>query len=433
MGRRACGVPVRVVADGTRLRRVSRNSLRRWTPRGHHSAMALPEKMMAVSIRPVQAHLPVSVCVRSRLRQNPAMHRFKSCFTPVLLAGIIALNQSNAATMNRLEEKEFGKMPDGTVIKLFTLRNAKGMVAKVISYGAILTELHAPDRSGALTNVVLGTDNLEQYLKGFPAAAVIGRFANRIARARFALDGVEYKLAVNNGPNHLHGGLKGFAQVVWQAKALPVRAHNAAVQFIYFSKDGEENYPGNLTVRVTYTLTDDNELRIDYEATTDKATPVNLTNHAYFNLAGSGNVLDHELWLAADQYTPADDELIPTGEIASVKGTPLDFTSSTRIGARIEQLKPKLNGYDHNFVINRGGKSLVLAARVKEPKSGRLMEVRTTQPGVQLYTGNHVKHSGLCLETQHYPDSVNQPNFPSTILRPGQTFKASTVFAFSTN
>jgi aldose 1-epimerase len=279
---------------------------------------------------------------------------------------------------------------------------------------------------------VLGADTLEAYLKGFGgAAAVIGRVANRIAKARFTLDGVEYKLAANSGSNHIHGGRVGFARVVWQARALPARDDAASAQFTYVSRDGEEGYPGTLTVRVTYTLTDANELRLEYEATTDKATPVNLTNHAYFNLAGFGDVLDHELWLAADRYTPADGELIPTGEIASVKGTPLDFTTSTRVGARIEQLKPRPNGYDHNYVINGGGQSLVLAARVTEPRSGRVMEMRTTEPGVQLYTGNHLQHRGLCLETQHYPDSVNQPQFPSTILRPGQTFRSTTSFVFS--
>ena len=361
------------------------------------------------------------------------MRLFKSYSDLVLLALVVALNQSNGQPFKRLEEKEFGKMPDGTTVKLFALRNARGMSAKVMTYGAIITEVQAPDRRGAMTNVVLGADNFEQYLKGFPgSAAVIGRVANRIAKARFTLDGVEYKLAANSEPNHIHGGRKGFAQVVWQAKPLPVGQHEAAVQFTYFCKDGEEGYPGNLTVKVTYTLTDDNELRIDYEAATDKATPVNLTNHAYFNLAGSGNILDHELWLAADRYTLADDQLIPTGEIATVKGTPLDFTTPTLIGARLEQLKPKLTGYDHNFVLNGDGKSLVLAARAKEAKSGRVMEMRTTQPGVQLYTGNHLKHAGLCLETQHYPDSVNHPNFPATILRPGQTFKSTTAFAFST-
>jgi aldose 1-epimerase len=354
---------------------------------------------------------------------------------PILAALALAASLSNSngeSPMKRLDEQDFGKTSEGAVVKLFTVRNAKGMSVKVMTYGAIITEINAPDRQGVMTNVLLGADDFDQYRKGFPAsAAVIGRFANRIAKARFTLDGVEYKLAANNGPNHLHGGRKGFAQVLWQSKALPAGQHEASVQFTYLSKDGEEGYPGNLTVKVIYTLTDDNELRIEYEATTDKATPVNLTNHAYFNLAGAGDVLDHELWLATDRYTLADDELIPTGEIASVKGTPLDFTTPTRIGARIDQLKPKPGGYDHNFVLKGDGKSLVLAARASEPKSGRMMEVRTTEPGVQLYTGNHLKHGGFCLETQHYPDSVNRPSFPSTILRPGQTFKSTTTFAFS--
>ena len=359
------------------------------------------------------------------------MHPFTSTLLLTLLASLAAVTVTAGEPIKRIEEREFGTMPDGAPVKQFTLRNAKGMTAKVISYGATITELQAPDRNGAMTNVVLGANTLQEYLKGVNAAAVIGRVANRIAKARFTLYGVEYNLAANNGPNHIHGGRVGLAKVVWQAKALPVGEREAAVQFTYLSKDGEEGYPGDLTVKVTYALNDDNELRIDYEARTDRATPVNLTNHAYFNLAGHGDVLDHVLWLAADRYTPADDQLIPTGETASVKGTPLDFTAPTRVGARIEQLKPKPGGYDHNFVINGGAESLVLAARVTEPKSGRVMEVRTTQPGVQLYTGNHLKHGALCLETQHYPDSVNQPNFPSTILQPGQTFKSATVFAFS--
>src|SRR5580765_3381988 len=325
--------------------------------------------------------------------KNSAMRLLQSHCTLVALALAASLSQSNGeSSVKRLEEQEFGKTPDGAVVKLFTLRNAKGMSAKVMTYGAILTEIKVADRHGAMTNVLLGAGDFDQYSKGFPAsAAVIGRFANRIAKARFTLDGVEYKLAANNGPNHLHGGRKGFAQVLWQSKVLPAGLHEAAVQFAYLSKDGEEGYPGNLMVQVTYTLTDDNELRIDYEATTDKATPVNLTNHAYFNLAGSGDVLDHELWLVAERYTLADDELIPTGEIASVKGTPLDFTTPKRIGERIEQLKPKPGGYDHNFVFNNDGKSLELAARATEPKSGRVMEMRTTEPAVQLYTGNHLK------------------------------------------
>jgi len=324
-------------------------------------------------------------------------------------------------------ESDFGKMPDGTPVKLFTLRNGKGITAKVITYGAIITEIQASDRNRAMTNVVLSAPDLESYLKGFGgAAAVMGRYANRIAKARFSLDRIEYKLAANNGKNHLHGGPKNFSKVVWQGKTLP-----NGVELTYVSKDGEEGYPGNLTVKVTYTLTENNELRIDYEATTDKATPVNLTNHAYFNLAGGGSVLDHQLWLAADRYTVADAELIPTGEIAPVKGTGLDFTTPTRISTRIDQFKPRPGGYDHNFVLNTDGKQPVLAARLTDPKSGRVMEVRTTEPGMQLYSGNHLKHGAVCLETQHYPDSPNQPKFPSTILRPGQTFKSTTIFAFS--
>jgi len=353
--------------------------------------------------------------------------------------------QANGGTMTRLEEKEFGKLADGTPVRLFTLSTANGMVARVTSYGAILTELRVPDRNGKIGNVVHGFDNLKQYAGGHPFfGAIAGRVANRIAKATFTLDGKEYTLAANNGRNHLHGGLKGFDKVVWDARPLPATDHEAAVQFRYLSKDGEEGYPGNLSVIVTYTLTDNNELRIDYEATTDKATPVNLTNHSYFNLAGEGDVLDHEVIIASERYTPVDDELIPTGEIASVQGTPLDFAKPVRIGARIEQLKPKPGGYDHNFVLNSAGKSLAPAARVSEPKSGRVLEVLTTEPGIQLYTGNFLdgthkgiggvvygRHSGFCLETQHFPDSVHHPNFPSTILRPGGTFKSTTVFRFS--
>ena len=346
-----------------------------------------------------------------------------------MLAALLAMPMiARAETVTRLEEIEFGKMPDGTPVKQFTLRNAKGMVVRVMTYGAIINEVTVPDRSGAFTNVVLGATTFDQALRFGSSAAVQGRVANRIANARFTLDGVEYKLTANAPPHQLHGGAKGFSQKVWQAKPLPAGEHSAGVRLTYVSVDGEEGYPGTLTASVTYTVTDDNELRLDYEATTDKATPVNLTSHAYFNLAGGGDVAGHELWLAADHYTLADSQLIPTGEIGSVTNTPLDFTTPALLGARASQLKPRAGVYDHNFVINGGGQSLVLAARVVEPQSGRVMELRTTQPGVQLYTGNR---RAFCLETQHFPDSINHPSFPSTVVRPGETFKSTTIYAFS--
>ena len=337
-------------------------------------------------------------------------------------------------------------MPDGAPVKLFTLTNSKGMSAKVSGYGAALTELHVPDRNGTVANVVLGFDNLDAYLKRHPFFGVTaGRVANRIAKARFTLEGREYILAANNGQNHLHGGLKGFDKVLWQGKGLPPAGREIAVKFSYFSKDGEEGYPGNLSVTVTFTLTEDNELKIDYQATTDKATPVNLTNHSYFNLAGSGDTLGHEVTIHAERYTPIDAELIPTGEIASVNHTPLDFTKPMPIGARIDKLKPVPGGYDHNYVLNSGGKSLALAAQVYEQQTGRVMEVFTTEPGIQLYTGNFLdgkvsshggvvynQHAGLCLETQHFPDAVNHANFPSTILRPGESYKSTTIYKFGT-
>jgi len=345
----------------------------------------------------------------------------------------------------KIEKTNWGKLPDGTPIELYTLTNKKGMVAKITTYGAILTELWVPDRDGDLGNVVLGFDNLDQYVKGHPFfGATTGRVANRIAKGKFTLDGQTYTLAANNGPNHLHGGLKGFDKRVWKAETIESR-DGLAVKFTYLSRDGEEGYPGNLFVTVVYTLTDKNELRLDYVATTDKATPVNLTNHSYFNLGGGGNVLDHVLTLNATNYTPADATLIPTGELAPVAGTGLDFRQPRRIGERIGDYETFAKGYDHNFVVNGGGKKLTLCANVYEPKSGRVMEIRTTEPGVQLYTGNHLdgklkgvgggvygRHAGFCLETQHYPDSINQPNFPSVVLRPTQTFRSSTLHKFST-
>jgi aldose 1-epimerase len=341
-----------------------------------------------------------------------------------------------------IQRTAFGKLSDGTAVELFTLRNAHGLVAKITNYGATITELHVPDRNGDLGDVVLGFDNLGQYLEGHPCfGCTVGRVANRIARGRFVLDGKSYTLAINNGPNHLHGGLKGFDKVVWQAAPLK----GAAVKFAYTSPDGEEGYPGALAVEVTMSLTDADELRLDYRAVTDKPTPVNLTNHSYFNLAGQGDVLAHELRLAADYYTPADAELIPTGQIAPVKGTPLDFSTPQPIGSRFSQLRGDPTGYDNNFVLNGAGKALGWAARLYEPGSGRVMELSTTEPGVQLYTANFLdgsltgkggavyrRHAAVCLEAQHYPDSVNQPKFPSIILRPGQTYLQTTVHKFTT-
>jgi aldose 1-epimerase len=341
----------------------------------------------------------------------------------------------------------FGKTKDGTAVDLYILTNRRGMKAKVMTYGAILTELYAPDRDGKMADVVLGFSNLKGYLQGHPYfGATVGRVANRIAKGRFTLKGKEYRLKINNGPNALHGGLKGFDKVVWSAKPLKEK-NGAGVRFTYRSPDGEESYPGNLTATVTYTLTNKNELKIDYTATTDQDTPVNLTNHSYFNLAGAKSgkdILGHVLMLAADRYTPTDRTLIPTGKIKPVKGTPLDFTKPTAIGARIGKLKGDPGGYDHNMVLRRKGKGLELAARVTEPNSGRVMEMYTTEPGVQFYTGNFLdgkvkgkggvayqKHFGFCLEAQHYPDSVNHPEFPSIILKPGKTYRQTTVYKFS--
>jgi aldose 1-epimerase len=341
-----------------------------------------------------------------------------------LVAMLAAPACARAQTLTRIEESEFGKAADGATVKQFTLRNAHGMTVKVMSYGATITEVDVPDRNGAVTNVVLGVKTFDQIQRFQTAAATIGRVANRIAGARFTLDGVEYKLEANNGANTLHGGNSSFSSKVWQGEALPVQTNSASVRFTYVSKDGENGFPGTLTVHVTFTVTDDNELRLDYEATTDKATIVNLTNHGYYNLSGGGDLSAQQLWLAADHYTAADASLLPTGEIASVTNTPLDFTTPTSLTARTSQLRT----YDHNFVINGGGNSLVLAARVTDTKSGRILELRTTQPGVQLYTGGR---NAFCLETQHFPDSIHHTNFPSIVLRPGETFKSETLYTYS--
>jgi aldose 1-epimerase len=338
----------------------------------------------------------------------------------------------------------------GKPIELATLKNSHGVEVQAINYGAIITSLKVPDKNGTIADVVLGFDQPQGYWADPPPpffGAVVGRYGNRIAKGQFTISGKTYKLATNNGPNHLHGGNRGFDKVVWDM-ATKDTPQGSSVIFTRTSPDGEEGYPGNLHATVTYTLTEKNELIIEYRATTDKATPVNLTQHSYFNLAGegAGDILGHQLMLNADRYTPVDDTLIPTGELAPVQGTPFDFRQATAIGARIANDNAQLKagkGYDHNFVVNRKGAGLELAARLTDPKSGRTLEVSTTEPGIQFYSGNfldgtikgkgghvYALRSGLCLETQHYPDSPNQPKFPSTILQPGKVYTSKTVWTF---
>jgi aldose 1-epimerase len=319
----------------------------------------------------------------------------------------------------------------------------------VTNYGAAIVSIEVPDRNNQSADVVLGFDSAEGYLGRHPYfGVVVGRYGNRIARARFTLNGVEYRLTANEGPNQLHGGLRGFDKALWQGRDVS-SASGPAVELSYLSKDGEEGYPGNLSVKVVYSLAGDGDLRIDYHATTDKDTVLNLTNHSYFNLKGEGvgDILDHILTIYASRFTPVSKDLIPTGELRSVEGTPFDFRTPTPIGARINADDEQIRfggGYDHNFVLDSGGKSLALAARVLEPRSGRVLEVLTTEPGLQFYTGNFLdgsvkgkggkaypKRSGFCLETQHFPDSPNKPSFPSTVLKPGQEFHSTTIFRFS--
>jgi aldose 1-epimerase len=328
--------------------------------------------------------------------------------------------------------EDFGRTRGGEPVRRITLKNRKGLSARILTYGAIIQEINVPDREGNWTNVVLSTDTIAQYERFPGSAAVIGRVANRIAGARFDLDGVTYSLAKNNGRHSIHGGNKGFASVVWNLDGTGVRRGDAYVRLSYLSVDGEEGYPGNLRTTVTYTLTDDNELRVDYEAETDKATIVNLTNHAYFNLSGGGSCVDNILTIPAKRYTPSDNELIPTGEILPVEGTPVDFRKPTRVGERFSQLRKGLNGYDHNFVLG-GSRRLKFAARLSDPASGRVMEVKTTQPAIQLYTGNHLGNTAVCLETQYYPDAIHHANFPSIVVRPGKPQKDTTVFTFRTD
>ncbi len=374
-------------------------------------------------------------------------------FIPVLLAllmwpttGIKGDQMATkSASSGGVQKQRFGTTDDGTPVDMYILSNGHGMTVRVINYGATITSIEVPDKSGNPGDVILGFDNVKQYLAGHPYfGSTVGRVANRIAHGRFKLNGLEYQLATNNGPNHLHGGVKGYSWVVWKGEAAGTPGTPAA-KFTYSSHDGEEGYPGAVTVSVTFSVTPANELKIEYTATgAIKPTPLNLTNHAYFNLAGPGrgDILAHVLKIEADKYTPTDETLIPTGQIVPVKGTPVDFTSPTPVGARIAQVK---GGYDLNYVLNSGGsKTPVLAARVKEPGSGRVMEVLTTEPGIQFYTGNFLdgtlkgvggtykKHYALCLETQHFPDAVNHPDFAALILKPGETFSSVTVYRFLT-
>jgi aldose 1-epimerase len=364
-----------------------------------------------------------------------------------LAIGLGAFVAAEASAAGTIEKSVFGKLADGTPVELYTVTNAKGLVMKVMTYGAVMTELQVPDRNGKISDITLGFDNLEQYTGVHPYfGSTIGRVANRIAKGKFTLEGKDYTLAVNDGPNALHGGLKGFNRVLWKAEPIEGKKEGS-VKFSYVSKDGEEGYPGSVSVTVTYTLTDKNELKIEYTATTDKATPINLTNHSYYNLAGEGDVLGHEMWLNAKAYTPVDDTLIPTGELAPVKGTPMDFTKPHLIGDRLGELTNKPQGYDHNYVLNRRKNSdnLVLALRVREPKTGRVMSVYTTEPGIQFYTGNFLdgtlkgkggtiykQHYAFCVEADHFPDGIHQPNFPNTILHPGETYHQLTIEKFST-
>jgi aldose 1-epimerase len=394
---------------------------------------------------------------RRKLRLSPDLIRGVTvCMLTIFLPqtaqsrdAVSAAKKKEVKPEMNVEVKPFGEIPGGQKVDLYTLTNSSGLKAEIMTYGAIVVSLQVPDRAGRMDDIVLGCNNLDDYIKNNPYfGAIVGRYGNRIGKGKFTLDGVQYTLATNNGENHLHGGIKGFDKVVWQAEPIKHRDW-VGVKLMYLSKDGEEGYPGNLNCTVTYTLSERNELKIEYLATTDKPTVVNLTHHGYFNLTGcQRDILGHELMLNADQFTPVDAGLIPTGELRPVKGTVMDFARPTPIGARIasdyEQLKFG-GGYDHNWVVNWGGRSLALAARVHEPTTGRVMEVLTTEPGIQFYSGNfldgtikgknaivYAHRYGFCLETQHYPDSPNKPNFPSTVLRPGEKYQTTTIYRFST-
>lgn len=367
----------------------------------------------------------------------------------VLIAAGCGGPKKEAGTTRMIEKFPFGKTGAGTPVDQFKLSSSKGVEVSIIPYGGIVTSIRTPDRNGRMADIALGFPSLDGYLGSHPYfGALIGRYGNRIAKGEFKLNGQTYKLAKNNNGNSLHGGEKGFDKVVWNVKDVRNEASEQSLTLTYRSPDGEEGYPGNLDVTVRYSLNESGELKIEYSAVTDKPTVANLTNHTYFNLAGEGegDILGHLLTVNADRYTPVDSGLIPTGEFAPVEGTPFDFRKPTAIGARIEADHPQLKaggGYDHNYVLNRTGEGMSLAARVAEPGSGRTLEVETTEPGVQFYCGNFLdgtlkgksgrvygKRSGFCLETQHYPDSPNQPSFPSTTLEPGRELKSVTVYRF---
>lgn len=380
---------------------------------------------------------------------------------PLLLAMVLTFSSISAWAQSEgrsVEIRPFGHTEEGRLVKVYTLTNKNGLELRTMNYGGIILSLRVPDREGTFEDIVLGFDSYEKYrsdpyLSASPYfGAIIGRYANRIEGGRFELNGKTYQLATNDGPNHLHGGSVGFDKRFWSGRTF-VDEHGAGIRYTYVSPDGEEGYPGRLDASVTYRLTNDDELIVAYEATTTEATPVNLTQHTYFNLAGhdAGDVLDHRVMIAADHFTPIDSSFIPTGEIRSVADTPFDFRTPTPIGARIDADNSQLQhgrGYDHNFVLNRedaGKDGLALAARVYEPESGRVLTVRTTEPGLQFYSGNFLSgnlvgkggavyrhRAGFCLETQHFPDSPNHPSFPSTILRPGDTYRSRTIFSFST-
>jgi len=361
------------------------------------------------------------------------------------LLGCAGMSGTSAA----IPKAPFGKTPDGTPVDIYTLRNSKGVEARICNYGGLVVSLKVPDKNGRFDDIVLGYDSLDGYLKSTPYfGALVGRYGNRIGGAKFALDGRTYTLATNNGPNSLHGGLKGFDKVVWKAKPRITKA-GPALELTYVSKDGEEGFPGNLKVAAVYTLTEESELRLDFTATTDKPTVCNLTHHSYFNLRGQGkgDILGHEVYINSDKTTPVDKELITTGEFASVEGTPFDFRKPTAIGARINDPDTQLQygpGYDHNWVINKPDGQLGLQARVYEPTTGRMMEVWSNEPGLQFYAGNFLdgtitgkggavyqRRTGFCMEPQHYPDSPNKPNFPPVVLHPSETFKNTIIYKFS--